>query len=189
MKRVVFACCVTLALSSCGSKPAVDETNASVEEVAEKVRQVSGDEGFVRPGKWVSSVTIEDVAMPGLPPEAVQHLKDQMVANSQSTTTCLTPEQAKKPDAQLFVRGEKCRYDHFKMGNGKIDAEMHCAQGAMTQVTQMTGTYSPDAYAMHMTSSGRGGPSGEGNMSMKMKVEAKRVGDCTGDEEDKPQES
>ena len=188
MKRVILLLSLSLSIAACGQKPAVDEENASVEEVADKVRQVSQDEGFVRPGKWVSTVTIEDVAMPGLPAEAAEQVKKQMVAQTQSTTSCLTPEQAKKPEPGFFARGDNCRYDHFTMGHGKIDAQMRCSQGAMAQVMQMTGTYSPDAYAMRMTSSARGGPAAEGNMAMKMKVEAKRVGECA-DEADKPKEN
>jgi hypothetical protein len=45
----------------------------------------------------------------------------------------------------------------------------------------MAGTYGPEAYAMHMTSKTEGGAAGE-TMSMKMRVEAKRVGECTGKE-------
>ena len=179
--RAVLLLSIVLPLAACGSKPAVDEKNASVADVAEKVREVSGDGGFISPGQWESTVTIEDVSMPGLPPEAAERMK-KMVAQNQTTTSCLTPEEVKKPEPGFFGGNDKCRYDHFTMGKGKIDAEMHCAQGGMTQVMQMTGTYSSDAYTMQMASSSRGGPSAEGNMSMKMKVDAKRVGECTGKE-------
>ena len=67
------------------------------------------------------------------------------------------------------------------MGNGKIDAEMHCAQQGASQKMTMAGTYGPDAYSMHMTSTTESGPAG-GAMTMKMAVDAKRVGECTGKE-------
>jgi hypothetical protein len=67
------------------------------------------------------------------------------------------------------------------MGKGKIDAQMHCQQQGVSQTMTMAGTYGPEAYAMHMTSKTEGGAAGE-TMSMKMRVEAKRVGECTGKE-------
>jgi hypothetical protein len=67
------------------------------------------------------------------------------------------------------------------MGDGKIDAEMHCEQQGVSQRMTMAGSYGPEAYSMHMTSRSEGGPAGAA-MSMKMRVEAKRVGDCTGKE-------
>lgn len=170
-----------LALAACGSKPAVDEKNASVEEVTQKVREASHDQGLISPGKWQSSVTIEEVSMPGLPQEAAEHMK-KMLTRTHTTETCLTPEEVKQPKAGFFGGDDHCRYDHFTMKAGKIDAEMRCERDGMTQAMQMSGTYSPNAYTMHMTSTQRGGPSEEGNVSMKMKVDAKRIGACTGKE-------
>ena len=41
---------------------------------------------------------------------------------------CLTPEQAKRPQGKFFNEqaANNCRYDHFTMGGGKIDAAMRC---------------------------------------------------------------
>ena len=178
MHRAILLLCLAVPLGSCGSKPAVDEKNASVEEVAQKVREASKDEGFVRPGKWQSTVKIDKMDMPGMPPEVQTQMKG-MMAQAHTSESCLTPEEAKQPKANFFSGNENCRYDHFKMGGGRIDAEMHCDQGGTTQVMQMAGTYSPDSYRMHMTS--KGGAAGQ-SMSMEMSVDAKRIGECTGKE-------
>jgi hypothetical protein len=177
MNRALLLIGLVLPLAASCSKPTVDEKNASVEEVANKVREVSKSEGTIRPGKWQSTMTIEQMDMPGMPPEAREQMKN-MFANSRVTENCVTPEEAKKPNPKMFAGNDQCRYDHFTMGNGKIDAEMHCDQQGVTQTMTMAGTYGPEAYAMHMTSKTDGGPGG-GAMSMKMRVEAKRVGECT----------
>lgn len=179
--RLMLLAAVALPLAGCGSGADVDEKNASVEEVAQKVREASGDDGLVNPGKWVSTVQIEDMQMPGMPPEAAEQMK-RMMAQTHSSESCLTPEEAKQPKGDFFGGNENCRYDRFRMGNGKIDAEMRCEQQGMTQVMKMDGTYSPDAYSMRMTSNTSGGPGGAGNLSMRMKVDAKRTGECTGEE-------
>ena len=178
MHRVMILLGLALPLAACGSKPAVDEKNASVEDVANKVAEVSQKEGFISPGKWQSTVTIDRMDMPDMPPEVAQQMK-KMVAQGHTSQSCLTPEEAKQPKANFFSGNDKCRYDHFTMGHGKIDAEMRCDQGGGTQLMQMTGTYSPNSYKMHMTS--KGGAAGQ-NMTMQMSVDAKRIGECTGKE-------
>jgi hypothetical protein len=168
---------LVLPLAACGSKPSVDEKNASVEQVANKVREVTKAEGTIRPGKWQSTMTIQSMDMPGMPPEAQSEMK-KMFAQARVTESCVTPEEARQPNPKMFAGNDQCRYDHFTMGGGKIDAEMHCNQQGVNQVMTMAGTYGPDAYAMDMTSKTEGGGAGEA-MSMKMRVEAKRVGECT----------
>ena len=86
----------------------------------------------------------------------------------------------------LFVsrsgRSKNCRYDHFTMSGGKIDAQMNCAAGdGGTMSMTMNGSYSTDSYeaTMAMTSSGNGKMSG---MKMKSHTESHRVGACKGDE-------
>ncbi len=179
MKSAILLFGLALPLAGCGSKPAVSEKNASVEQVSEKVRQASHDEGLIRPGKWVSSVTIEDMAVPGMPPAAAAQMK-KMIAGQHTSQNCLTPEEARKPKADFFSGNDQCRYDHFNMAGGRIDAEMHCTQSGVTQVMQMTGDYSSNAYTMHLKSHSQGGGANKG-MTMTMTVNAKRVGECTGE--------
>ena len=178
--RALLIAAIVLPLAACGSGADVNEKNASVEEVAEKVREASDDDGLVNPGKWVSTVKIENVDLPGMPAEAAEQMK-QMIAQTHTNESCVTPEEAKQPKGDFFGGNENCRYDHFKMGNGKIDAQMRCEQDGVSQVMKMDGTYSPDAYSMRMTSTMNSGAPG-GNMSMQMKVDAKRTGPCTGNE-------
>ncbi|HET9811275.1 MAG TPA: DUF3617 domain-containing protein [Sphingomicrobium sp.] len=178
--RTVLLLCLSAPVAACGSKPVVKETNASVEQVTESVREASKDEGLVSPGKWRSTVTIEQMAIPGMPAAAAEEMK-RMVAQTHTAETCLTPEEARQPKGGFFGGNDQCRYDHFTMSGGKIDAQMHCEQAGGTQVMAMTGTYSADAYTMRMKSTMDGGAGGE-PIAMQMKVEAQRIGDCTGKE-------
>lgn len=177
-----FALMVAAALlaGSCNRGPEIDEKNASVEEVAAKVRASSG-KNFVRPGEWQSKVTIEQFDIPGMPPEAVKQMRAAVAQNQQhSFTSCLTPEDVEQPKGKFFTGNEQCRYDHFTMGNGKIDAAMRCPSGqGMTQVMTMTGTYSPDSYDMRMTMTGEGVEGPAGKMKMQMRVNSTRVGECS----------
>jgi len=88
----------------------------------------------------------------------------------------------RKPGPDFFTGNKSCRYDHFTMGDGKIDGRMRCTAGGGTQVSTMTGTYGPDVYRMAMTTAMEnpsGSPAGGmDGLTMKLSVEGKRIGDC-----------
>jgi len=178
-KAAVIAAGV-VALGACNQSPSVNEKNASVDEVAAKVRAANGSEGFVKPGEWQSHVTIESFDIPGMPAEAVKQMRSSIAQNRENSfTSCLTEEDAKQPKGKFFTGNDQCRYDHFTMGGGKIDAAMKCASGqGMTQVMTMKGNYSPTSYDMRMTMKGEGMSGPASGMTMQMRVESKRVGEC-----------
>lgn len=177
MNRKIIVLALAIPLLACGG-PSVDEENASVEEVSERVREASEDGGLLRPGRWSTTVSIEEMDMPGVPPEAAEQMK-RMVAQTHTAESCLTPEEARQPKGDFFGGSENCRYEHFRMGRGRIDAQMRCRQDGATQRMEMAGTYSPEAYQMRMKATTEAGGQSE-SMTMRMKVEAERVGECDG---------
>ena len=184
MKRVMLIAC-TAALAACNKGPQIDEKNVSAAEVAQKVREAGVDSSFVNPGKWQSKVTIEEFEVPGMPPEMASRMKAQMARfQDRGFETCLTKEEAKRPKEDFFTgKNDRCRYDHFTMGDGKIDAQMRCGgEGGGTQVMTMVGTYSPEAYEMRMAMTREGGAASSAGTTMKMRIASHRVGECTGDE-------
>ena len=179
MKRlcVIFS----FALVACGSGPIVTATNASATDVAAKVKAASLDAPFVSPGHWQMTMTVKEVTIPGMPPQLAAKMQSAM-GKARVHESCLTPEEAKKPKEDFFAgRDNSCHYDHFTMGNGKIDSAMQCQSAGGTRSMAMIGTYSPDAYHMTITSTGTAGKGGPmAGMAMKMEMDAKRTGECTG---------
>lgn len=177
MRRLLLvAVCALCACSK--SAPDVNAQNASVAEVAKQVRDATNAPGFIKPGKWLSSVTMEDVSVPGMPPEARQHMQG-MIAEHKAYESCLTPEQTTRPSENFFAgKDNECVYEHFTMSGGKIDARMRCGHDGMNQVMDLSGTYSSDNYQMRMTTKTDGGPGPVSGMTMRMRVDAKRVGEC-----------
>ena len=175
---VLVAC--ALPLGACNKSPEVNAKNASVEEVAKQVRESGADQSMVRPGLWESKVTVEQLEIPGMPPEMAGRMKTMMAEQQEhGGRTCLTAEDVKRPKEDFFASGNKeCRYEHFTMGGGKIDAVMHCGKGDAMQTMQMAGTYSPESYQMQMATKVAAPAKDASGMSMKMRVEAKRVGEC-----------
>jgi hypothetical protein len=175
-----------LALCACDSKT-VTAQNASTAEVAQKVK-ASGiaEEGFISAGKWRTTMTIKDMQIPGMPPEAAGRMKAQM-GKARSFDHCVTAEEAKKPKEDFFAgeQAKSCRYDNFTMGGGKIAMVMHCASEQGKQTMTMNGTYGADAYHMTMQSKAEmqgGGPMGA--MTFDAVLDAKKIGLCTGKEKD-----
>jgi len=182
MRLAVFTIACALPLAACNKGPEVHEDNASVGQVANKVAEAAGGDSFVRPGRWESKVTIEEMSIPGMPKEAAAHMGD-MKGHVETSASCLTPEDVKRPKEDFFAGENKsCKYEHFDMAGGKIDALMRCASGGTSQEMTLVGNYTPDTYSMRMAMNSRDGGSGVGAMSMKMHVDAKLVGECRGDE-------
>ncbi len=177
---VLLAC--ALPLASCDNSPEVHAENATAGEVADKMAKAGGTESFVNPGKWESKVTFEEMTMPGMPKEVAAQMKG-FAGRVETQQSCLTPEEAKKPKEDFFAGENKnCRYERFDMGGGRINAVMKCAEEGMTHTMTMQGNYTPDTYNMRMAMTAEGGPGPSAGMSMKMSVDARRIGQCAAGE-------
>ena len=166
-----------LSLAACNSEPEVDLDNASQEEAAQAVADAGGSDIFVNPGRWQTTVTLEEMNVPGMPAQMAEQMKAQMNA-VETTESCLTREEAQRPREDFFAGAqENCTYNRFTMAGGRIDAEMTCQEGGASMTMAIDGTYSADHYAARstMTMTGAGA---EGGMTVRSRVEAKRLGDC-----------
>jgi hypothetical protein len=181
MKHVLCIVVAAAALAACNKSPTVNAKNATPEEVANKVEASGADADMVRPGLWQSKVTIEKFEIPGMPPEMAQKMKSVMAQGKvHDSQTCLTPADVKRPKEDFFAgKNNQCRYDHFTMGGGKIDALMHCGKKDAGQTMRMAGTYSSDSYQMQMATEAKTGGEGAGAMQMQMRVESRRIGECS----------
>ena len=179
-KMLILMTCAT-ALASCNKGPQVNLRNASVNEVSAAVRQsgVASSASMVEPGLWQSKVTIQEMTIPGLPPQFAAKMKQSMAEHQQQASThCLSTADAKKPREDFFAGNKACTYQHFTMGAGKIDIQMVCKEPETVQSTSVTGSYTPTSYSIDMSSTGSDGA--QKGMNMEMHVDAQRVGECTG---------
>lgn len=177
----VLAC--ALPFAACSSEPEVDVRNASVEEVVNEVAAAGGSGVMLRAGKWQTKVTVDDISIPGMPARAQEQMK-QMFAQQQNITVdhCVTPDEAKRPASDFFTgkKSDNCRYERFTMDGGKVDAVMRCTgEGGGDMKMTMSGAYTAESAT---TNSDMVVTTGQGNMTMKARSEAKRVGECDGKE-------
>ena len=183
MKQSFRVMVPALMIAACNKGPQVDLHNASANEVSKAVQQsgVMSSDTLVQPGLWESKVSVLDMTMPGIPPQYADRMKEELAKHrNDSNRHCIKPEDVKKPKEGFFGADKSCRYEHFTMGGGKIDIAMVCKQENMMQTTNMSGTYPPTTYSMDMSSVGTGPQQG---MRMKMHVDSKRIGECTGNDD------
>ena len=185
---ILLIACASVA--ACNKGPEVHEQNASVAEVAQKVREAAGSQMLMEPGRWETKVSMLDIDMPGMPPQMAAQMKQSMSKMQEhSFASCLTAEDLKQPKEDFFAGANKdCRYDHFTMSGGKIDAMLRCEgkpRGGMTMT--MSGNYSRDSYDATTAMDVAGGP--QGNMKMRSHMESHRVGQCRGDEDNAKREA
>jgi hypothetical protein len=183
MRFALIGATLILPLAACSKEPTISADNATPAEVHDKIVAAAGSDAVsVQPGLWQGTMTIEEMEIPGLPPEAQAHMKAQ-TGNANAFTNCVTEEDVKNNKAFFTgdeMRESNCKYDRFDLAGGKVDAAMSCDQGQAGKLAMtMTGSYSPDRYEMAMTSRAEGAPGpGMTGMTMKMKVDAKRIGAC-----------
>jgi hypothetical protein len=174
---VVLPLLAAFTLAACQQEEAVVAENESVESVSKKVAAANIKP---QPGRWESTMKFGKMDIPNLPAEAKAAMQKQLGAG-QTFTSCLTPEEAERPDTDFFQKGaEGCKYDHFAMAGGRIDAAMVCKEQGTEMKMTMAGTYSQTSYDIRVQSQGEMQPGMP--MSMDMSISSRRVGDCTGKE-------
>lgn len=168
----------SLSLAGCGDK----EAGEGGSEAKSAEQAASASDIKPEPGRYEAKLKIIKMDMPGLPPELEGMFKQQL-GKIDTSVSCLTKEEAEKAEENFFkppkTGGDDCKYNDFKIGGGKITADMTCQDGPAKQDMKMTGSYSADGYAMNVKADGN---MGEQKMSMEMEIESKRVGDCDGTE-------
>jgi len=181
MKRQLILAAGLTALAACNKGPDIHATNASVGQVVNAAQEAGAGSGVtMRPGRWELKTTIDDMATPGVPAAAQARMK-AMMGQGRTATMCMTPEDVKRPGGKVLTGQESpdCTFEHYDMAGGKLDASMRCDFKGLSTRTTINGTFAPDSFTNHVTSQMTGAG---GKRTMKMTMEGRRVGDCTGDE-------
>jgi hypothetical protein len=166
---------VPLALAGC-KKNEVEMKNASIEEVAKKMQDSGVAKTTLKPGMWQATVKLNNISAPGAPPEVEKGMRGS-IGQARTMSECLSEADAKKP-FERFVEGLNgdCKYDHFTMGDGKIDTKLVCTTQGQTREMTMQGSYGPENYNLQMMTEASGGLVKRINMTMTL--EAHRTGEC-----------
>lgn len=174
---VILPLAAGLALAGCNNSDTVTAKNESVGAVADKI---AASNIKPLPGRWETTVKMGKVEMTGMPAGAADAMNKRADAGK-PMATCLTAADAEKMDGSQFRNaGQDCKYDNFSMAGGKVEGVMTCKTGGQTQRVAMTGTYTPEAYDLAISTQMEIQPGK--TMSTEMNVSSRRTGDCNGTE-------
>jgi hypothetical protein len=180
------ALCAALLLAACDWGTSVDLSNQSGNTVAEQIRQIASEDGFAKPGRWETTITLRKVDATGMPEAALANIRAG-VGKAQTAATCLKPEDIRRGAFYVGEENAACRYDRFSMGHGRIQGSLRCVDPNGTRAMTMSGSYGPDRYELLVSTDAQSNqPQGAGKASVTMAMNAKRTGECLGTEEKLP---
>ncbi|MGP1352680.1 MAG: DUF3617 domain-containing protein [Parasphingopyxis sp.] len=142
-----------------------------------------GSDGL-QAGEWTMTTTMTDIEMPGMPEEMVAQMREQMGEQTDTSTRCITEEEAADPGASLFApedASEDCDFTNSTVEGGVINVSGTCEapggqEGSATMAIE--GTYTATTMDAELSVDVQGGPM---EMSMSGTMTAERTGDCPAD--------
>ncbi|MEM8697237.1 MAG: DUF3617 domain-containing protein [Pseudomonadota bacterium] len=139
-----------------------------------------GSDGL-QAGEWTMTTEMTEIEVPGMPEEMVEQMRAQMGEQSESTTRCITEEEAADPGANLFApedASQDCDFGESTVEGGVINIQGSCeapnGQGNATMAIE--GTYTPTTMEAELSVNVEGGPM---EMRMSGNMTAERTGECT----------
>ena len=169
---------------SCGLQQGaeVELKNASGNEVAAAVKQsgVMSSDTMMQPGEWESKVTVLEMNMPGIPAQYAARMKQSIAEHRNEAEQALHQARGREEAEGGFLRrGQVLPLRPFhdgrredRRGDGLPPAKRP------RENMNVSGSYTPTSYSIDTAMTGSGGE--QNGMSMKMHVDAQRVGECTG---------
>jgi hypothetical protein len=185
MKTHLILTAAALALAACGSsaeKGAGGNGSAAAaggnESAAAAAGGGSSESGIsLQPGEWEMKTEVINVSAEGLPPGVAEGMKAQA---GTSTRTCMTPEEAKGPKADMFAQNNpgNCKTEGFSWAGGRIKGKTVCTgnDGMGKAEVTMEGRYS--GQSMDLTMKTDTDVAGK-TMTMEMRISGRRVGECS----------
>ena len=159
-----------LGLAACGREDAAPEANnAAAEAPAAPAAQIE-------PGLYRQATTLLEMKDPTLG-AAEAEAADKAIGTTQSEDRCVTPDMVSDPKELIKSDiAEDCTMQRSVWDEGKIDIALSCPAKDGTSGGQLalSGTYAADGYSINMSLQGQDGE------VVRMKVDAKRLGDCAG---------
>ncbi len=138
-----------------------------------------GSEGL-QAGEWTMTTEMTEIEIPGMPEEMVAQMREQMGEQSESTTRCITEEEAADPGANLFTpddADQDCDFGESTVADGVINIAGTCEApgGQGTATMAINGSYTATTMTAELSVNVEGGPMA---MNMAGNMSAERTGDC-----------
>lgn len=163
-------------LSACSGGNSADSDGDGVLS-REELTAAASDAVKPDPGQYRSTMELLSVDLPGAPEGVADMMKNSM--SSQTSEYCLSPEDVDKGFEQMAAQSQEggCVVKRFDIDGGSFEADMTCGAGELAEMRMsMKGTGTETSAEMFMDMEGE--MPGLGAMTMKMKINNERIGDC-----------
>lgn len=171
------ACLALLAACSDNGADADNDGTITKEEVVAEAASGGGDI-TMRAGQWEHTVEFTEIDLPGVP-DNMKDMVRQNMGGKVTSTSCMTQEEAEKPDADFFggEGQDDCTYEEFDRSGNKMKLRMTCDAGnGGTAKVAMDGEFGADRFTLKMDNTVSGGQMGD--VKMKGTISGRRLGDC-----------
>jgi len=178
MKRILLIGAASLAIAACSSGDADKDGDGNVSTQEASAEMADGGKMNLTPGEYEMTISFSEIDAPGIPAEAAGMMKEQM-AKGMTVKNCVTEEQIENPGADMFggQNDDSCKVDSLDRSGDSMKLQMTCSpQGDMKMVSNLEGSFAKDSYTMNIEQQMTGMPTGD--MTLKGKIDAKRIGDC-----------
>lgn len=178
MKKMILLGAASLAMVACSSDTDADKDGDGEVTSKEAAELMADGSGQMQPGEYEMNISFSQMDAPGVPEAAAGMMKEQM-AKGMTVKNCVTKEQIENPGADMFggQDDDTCKVNKLTRSGNGMELTMTCSpQGGITMVSNMKGEFAKDSYVMDIEQKMTGMPTGD--MSLKGKIEAKRIGDC-----------
>jgi hypothetical protein len=158
-----------LALAACGREEADPAATNAAEAPTAPAAQIEA-------GLYRQATTLLEMSDPTLS-EAEAAAAAKAIGTTQTEDRCVTPDMVSDPKELIESDlAEGCQMQRSVWDEGKIDIALTCPKKGDLSGGQLTltGNYAADHYAIDMAMRGND------REVVRMKVEAKRLGDCAG---------
>ena len=187
MRAYFLAAAAALALTGCQSadeKQAAETgevrlTNASMKDVA-RLTKAARARTLLQPGKWQTGLSVVSADLSAFPEGAKRD--EQMAAikkQERNVVGCRTADDLKPFDIDNLEQvAGTCVFPRYIQAGGRIDAEIHCGEGASKTVLVASGTLSRTGYdvTIRQTTGTRGDAK---YLGLTLQAKGARIGNCT----------
>ena len=145
----------------------------------------SGGPDSIQPGQWETTTRMTEVEAPGMPEAALAQMRAQLANQTQTQSSCITPEQAANPTGGLLSGSDSsgCQFGDSTFSGGRIAINGTCPGpgGPGSMRLTMEGSYTATTMEGTVTtqmSAPPGAAGGVENIRMSGTFNSRRTGDC-----------
>lgn len=152
-------------------------TNASMEDVA-RLTKAARAKTLMQPGQWQTALAVVSADLSAIPEAERDNQMEAIKNQERSAAGCRTADDLKPFDIDNLEQiAGKCAFPRYNQAGGRIDAEIHCGEGANMTVLVASGTLSPNGYDVTIDQK-TGAPGAANYLGLKLRATGNRTGNC-----------